>query len=366
MRNLLWGGSFPMWVLAASSVLFAVESSDLEWVKNTQFDFVGRDLDELRELERLSSQVIDGCEVCLDWPETFPHRILVQVSDEGIPQVSRSSVGSVSLKLVQGSKQELQLEWLIRAVLSRFGTWKGIENPPPLWLVNSVLMTGTVEANPQVRTLLLRRLSGQRVPSLAERIQSYDRTTDIGWDYFLYQFLESGGLEPGLFKRRLEQFWENGYDWSQLVVFFRPKYDDLNAAELELLWRTFLGEAFASVPERFLSETDSAAALMSLAKIEVLLNRQPEIITPDTWYLYRNEAVARSRLAEIHRELEVTAVSIHPYYFNACHSLNQVLLAVLESDLSQYQESVRRWNQDMLDAQQLSYETDRLLEKLGP
>lgn len=270
------------------------------------------------------------------------------------------------LNLVEGLPQSTRSEWLTRALLSQFGIWKRNETPPPLWLIHASLIAGSLHDNPQVWTLLLRRLRGQPIPSVARRIQTYDRTTDPGWDYFLYRFLESGGLEKQEFRRRLEQFWANGYDWTQLNLFFLPRYADLNAAELELLWRTFLADTFSSEPAVIMSEIESAEALVSISKIEVLRNLNPEILTPETWYLYRNDFHLLDWIYQKQSELEVIAFSIHPYYFNACHSLGLVLDSTLTGDLNGYREAVGQWNQDMLDAQQLSFETDRLLEKICP
>ena len=65
-------------------------------------------------------------------------------------------------------------------------------------------------------------------------------------------------------------------------------------------------------------------------------------------------------------ELEVLALSIHPYYFNACHSLDRLFFTMNAEDLEGYRVAARQWTQDMLDAQQLTFETDRLLGKICP
>ena len=220
--------------------------------------------------------------------------------------------------------------------------------------------------NPQANTLLLRRLRNTEIPSVSQRIQSYDRTTDIGWDYLLYRWLEAGGLDKRTFQRRLIQFWESGFDWTQLNQFFSPLYPGLNGAEMELLWRTFVSETTSSESAICLSENESIQELEALARMEVLENGQTKLLEFDSWYLYRLNPAIIELLRQKQSELEVLATRIHPYFFNACHSLNEVLLTTLESDLSGYQDAVRKWSQDLLDGQQLTYETERLLNALCP
>jgi hypothetical protein len=249
-------------------------------------------------------------------------------------------------------------------MLSRYGLWKGNDTPPPLWLVHATMFSGSLQGRPQLNTLLLRRLKDQSVPTLAQLIQTYDRTTDDGWDFLIYRFLESGGLDKAVFQERLEQFWANGYDWTQLSHFFVRRYASLNGAELGLLWKTFVGEALSSEQAICFSENDSLELINQLAKMEVLQNHKLEVLTPVTWFLYRNDPFAQERFAQKSAELEVLAISIHPYYYNACHSLSQVFTALADGELNAYRDSVLLWNQDMLDAQQLSFETDLLLKRL--
>ncbi|MCZ6674865.1 MAG: hypothetical protein O7C75_18195 [Verrucomicrobia bacterium] len=353
-----------IWSIVSQVTIAAADPDKLQWIKNRYCDFVGPDLVKLQEVERLSQIILAGCVASFDWPEEFPQPLLVKVSDQGIPQVNRSPTGNVTLNLVKNLDWDQNAEWLTRALVSRYGLWKGNATPPPLWLVHSIIVEGSLHTKPQVRNLLLRRLQGQTVPSLAQRIQTYDRTTDPGWDFLLYRFLKSGGLESSLFVQRLEQFWTHGYDWTQLSLFFLPRYTDLNGAELELLWRTFVSDSFATESSVCLSETASLEALETLAKIEVLRNQQLEILTPDTWFLYRSDVLAQKWFRRKQSDLEVLAISIHPYYFNACHSLNQLFLALDNEDLDGYREYAQKWNQDMLDAQQLSFETDRLLKRV--
>ena len=354
-------------LLPFASAAFATDGRpELEWVSNRYADFVGNDLGILQEIEQKSQTILEGCRTGLNWAEAFPKRILVQVTNKTIPQVNKGSGGSVSLDLFVHSNSEEQAEWLTRAFLSQYSLWKGIETPPPLWLVQAVHLLGALQHKPQVRILLMRRLSELSIPSLAQRIQTYDRTVDPGWDFLLYRFLESGGLEKDTFKQRLDQFWANGYDWTQLSQFFVPRYSDLNGAELELLWRTFVGETLSTDQGACFSEAASLTALEQLSKIEVLKNNQLHVLTPDTWFLYRYDSFALQLLGKNQSKLEVLAISIHPYYFNACHSLAQVFLTLENNDLDGYREAARQWSQAMLDAQQLSFETDRLLKRVRP
>ena len=123
---------------------------------------------------------------------------------------------------------------------------------------------------------------------LAQKIHSYDRTTDIGWDFFIFRFLESGGLEKETFQNRLLQFWSNGYDWTQLHQFFSPSFSDLNGAELELLWKTFIDETVSIESAVCWTELDSLNALENLAKMEDMQNNQLKLLSLDTWFLYRS------------------------------------------------------------------------------
>lgn len=323
-------------------------------------------MQEVREVEGLSRRVVAGCRATFDWPDGFPQKILVQLNSNRIPQVNKSTSGRVTLELSVGSSSSLKAEWLVRSLLTRYATWKGNDQSPPLWLVNAVLVRGSLAGNPQSKTLLLRRISKTEIPSLAQRIQSYDRTTDPGWDYLLFRWLESGGLDSQTFRRRMLQYWENGYDWTQLNQFFSFLYPDMNGAELELLWRTFASEELSSESAVCLNESDSLSALEELAKVEVTQSGQIKRLRLDTWYLYRTDPMIVELLREKQLKLEVLAMSVHPYLFNACHSLSEVLIATLESDLDDYQLAVERWNQDMLDAQQLTFETDKLLRAVCP
>lgn len=283
-----------------------------------------------------------------------------------IPQVQKGIGGGTILLLPESADYEQQVEWIARGLLTFYGMSRGIETPPPLWLIHAVEYLGAGEQKPQMRTLLIRRLKGKAIPSLSHRVRSFDRTSDAGWDFLLFRFLESGGLAASLFKQRVEQFWSNGYDWTQLGLFFTGLNSGLNGAELELLWKTYVTETLESESAVCLSEEASLAALEALARLEVLVTSTPEMLPPNTWFLYRDDPVARAAFSRKHAELEVLALSIHPYYFNACHSLDRVFRAIAGDGLDEYRDAVKQWNQDLLDAQQLSYETDRLLQKLCP
>jgi hypothetical protein len=342
------------------------EEATPEWVSTQDFDIVGTRLAELRAIEELSKKALAGCASTFDWPDRFPQKILVRLTEDPIPRIDSSATGTVRLELNAGLNASVKAEWLVRALLIRFAFREGNDRAPPLWLVNAVLVKGLLVGNPQANTLLLRRLRNTEIPSVSQRIQSYDRTTDIGWDYLLYRWLEAGGLDKRTFQRRLIQFWESGFDWTQLNQFFSPLYPGLNGAEMELLWRTFVSETTSSESAICLSENESIQELEALARMEVLENGQTKLLEFDSWYLHRLNPVIIKLLRQKQSELEVLATRIHPYFFNACHSLNEVLLTTLESDLSGYQDAVRKWSQDLLDGQQLTYETERLLNALCP
>lgn len=353
-------------VLCVENSLFAQKAESPAWVSTEYFDILGSEMQEVREIEELSRRVVAGCRASFDWPDEFPQKILVQLRPGSIPQVSKGISGRVSLMLGVGSSSSIKAEWLVRTLLTRYATWKGSDRSPPLWLVNAVLVRGLLAGNPQSKTLLLRRITETPMPSLAQRVQSYDRMADPGWDYLLFNWLKSGSLDSQTFQRRLLQYWKSGYDWTQLNQFFTSLYPDLNGAELELLWRTYASEELSSETVVCLTESDSLNALEELAKFEVTQSGKIRHLRLDTWYLYRADPVIVETLQEKQLKLEVLVISIHPYFFNACHSLSEVMIATLESELGDYQAAVERWNQDMLDAQQLTFETDKLLEALCP
>ncbi len=302
----------------------------------------------------------------LDWPKSFPRPLTLSLSGGSESLVRTGVSGIVSVELNAGLSDEDKAEWLVRGLLAHFAAWKGIRTPPPDWLIRSIRLRGAVQYKPQVRVLLLRQLQGEPLPPLSELIQGQDRTRHPAWSYLVYQFLESGGLKNKPFKQRLEQYWSNGYDWTQLGLFFEDRYPGLNGAELELLWMTFCSETLASESSVCLSERDSLKSLERIPRLEILKNRKPAVLNTDVWFLHRADPVALRAFSKMQSELEVLAVSIHPYYFNACHSLDRMFFAIESDDLEVFRTAARQFNQDMLDAQQLSFETDRLMKRLCP
>lgn len=359
-------GLFLVLLIGGSRNLNGQTQDHAQWLPGEFCDFFGRDLDQLRALQTTSEIVLAGCRAGLNWPEEFPGKLAVRLSGASMAQVREGAGGGWILQLPERTEYATQVEWLTRGLLSLYGKAKGIEAPPPLWLVHAIEYLGVRADRPQMRTLLIRRLNGRVIPALSQRVQRYDRATDPGWDYLLFRFLESGGHPPAIFKKRLEQFWANGYNWTQLNLFFTGMNAHLNGAELELLWRTFVAETLASESAVCLSESASLAALEKLTRLEVMKNSKPETLAPNTWYLYRSDPVALSAFNRMHGELEVLVHSMHPYYFNACHSLDRVLRAISAEDLKEYREAVNQWNQDLLDARQLGFETDRLLRRMCP
>lgn len=95
---------------------------------------------------------------------------------------------------------------MVRGLLAHFAAWKGIRTTPPDWLIRSIRLRGAIRYKPQVRVLLLRQLQQKPPPPLSEIIQGNDRSLHVGWNYLIYQFLESGGLEKKQFEQRLEQY----------------------------------------------------------------------------------------------------------------------------------------------------------------
>lgn len=356
-----------VWVFGMFAISgFAQERPTQDWIQNRYIDFFGSDLRHLHSLELNSREIVEGCRLSLDWPDEFPRSLTVIVEETGLSRVKKGTGGTVSIELNSKSDVEVQAEWLARGLLAHYGTWKGIASPPPEWLSQAVQIRGAIWNRPQVRVLLFRALRDRDVPSLTQCIQSLDRSLHPGWGYLLHEFLESGGLESAVFKRRLEQFWRNGYVWTQASEFFTARYPNLNAAELELLWKTFVSEALSRESGVCLSESESLATLERIAQFEIVKHGNPELLNQDVWFLHRKDPLAVQAFYRKQSELEVLAVSIHPYYFNACHSLDRVLLAIEIDDLAAYKLAAQQFSQDMLDAQQLSYETDRFLEKLCP
>ena len=351
-----------LFVLSSS----AQEGSTKEWVQNRYVDFLGSDLDQLHSLELASREILEGCRLSLGWPNAFPRSMTVFLSEGAVSQIKKGVAGAVSIEINSQLSGDQQGEWLARGLLTHYGSWKGIAVPPPSWLVQSIQIRGAIWNRPQVRVLLLRDLGNELIPSLSQGIQSLDRNNHPGWGYLIHQFLESGGLESEVFKQRLEQFWTHGYAWTQASEFFNPRYPNLNGAELELLWKTFVSEILSSESGVCLSESASLAALERIAQLEVFENGAPVLLSQDIWYLHRKDVLAAQAFSRKQSELEVLVVSIHPYYFNACHSLDRVLLAIERDDLDGYRVAAQQFAQDMLDAQQLSFETDRMLEKLCP
>lgn len=355
-------------VLIAScfSRVLAQEKSKLQWIKSPFIDFVGTDVAQLQSLELSSQELVDGCISSLDWPDSFPKPLTVILSGVTDPLVSTGVSGIVRVELNPASSEEIKAEWMVRGLLAHFAAWKGIRTTAPDWLIHSIRLRGAIRYKPQVRVLLLRQLQGNPPPPLSEIIQGNDRPWHVGWNYLIYQFLESGGLEKNQFEQRLEQYWSNGYDWTQLALFFNDRYPGLNGAELELLWKTFCSESLFTESSVCLSEAESLNSLERIARLEILKNRELAALNTDVWYLHRSDPVALREFSKKQSELEILAVSIHPYYFNACHSLDRIFLAIESNDLEGFRKAARQFSQDMLDAQQMSFETDRLMERLCP
>lgn len=202
------------------------------------------------------------------------------------------------------------------------------------------------------------------VPTLRQRIGSYDLRATPGWDYLVYKFIESGGLDQRSLRVRLLQFWNNAYDWSQLAAFFETTYPGMNPAELSLLWGTYVSEFLAAGSSGFLSEEDSLRTLERISTLEIVRSDQLEKIAADFWFLYRRDDRILSLIDARKSQLSELALRVHPYYYNACHSLNGMLEAVFRDDLKGFQQSANQFKQDVLDARQLSYETDRVIDRL--
>lgn len=133
---------------------------------------------------------------------------------------------------------------------------------------------------------------------------------------------------------------------------------------MELLWKTFCSESLYTDSSVCLSEAESLNSLERIARLEILKNRELAALNTDVWFLHRSDPVALREFSKKQSELEILAVSIHPYYFNACHSLDRIFLAIESNDLEGFRTAARQFCQDMLDAQQLSFETDKLMERL--
>ena len=353
-------------IVFSVSPALAQEKSKLQWIKSPFIDFVGTDVAQLQSLELSSQELIEGCISSLDWPDSFPKPLTVILSGVTDPVVSTGVSGIVRVEINAASSGEVQAEWMLRGLLAHFAAWKGIRTPPPDWLIRSIHLRGAIRYKPQVRVLLLRQLQEKPPPALSEIIKGNDGSWHTGWNYLIYQFLESGGLEKKQFEQRLEQYWSNGYDWTQLGLFLNDRYPGLNGAELELLWKTFCSESLSTESSVCLSEKESLKSLERIARLEILKNRELAALNTDLWFLHRSDSVALRDFSKKQSELEVLAVSIHPYYFNACHSLDQIFFAIESDDLEAFRKAARQFSQDMLDAQQLSFETDRLMERLCP
>ena len=328
------------------------------------FDLIGRDMGVLRDFESACDRAVSGCGEIFDIPESFPQRIRIVLSESALPLIGLSSAGAVILQVHPALSPEDRLQWVIRALLTRYGRWQGVEASPPLWLVRACRVEVELKGNMTYSILLKRRLSLWEVPTLRERLGSYDLHAEPGWDYLIYQFIKSGGLDQRSMKRRLLQFWKNAYDWSQLTAFFDITYPDMNPAELSLLWATFVSEFLAENGHGFLPEGDSLRALERISTLEVMRRKQLEKIGPDLWFLYRRDEQLLSLMAAKKSDLSELVLGVHPYYYNACLSLGDLLEAVFRNDLKGFRKAAQQYKQDVVDARQLGYETDGVIDQL--
>ena len=333
-------------------------------IQTSYFDLVGTDMNVLRNFESICDRAVSGCAEIFELPESFPQRIRIVVSGNAVPLIGRSTAGGVTLQANPDLTEDDRVTWVMRALLTRYGRWQGVDLPPPLWLIRACQVQSEFQQNPAFKILLQRRLSQTKVPTLRQRIGSYDLRATPGWDYLVYKFIESGGLDQRSLRVRLLQFWNNAYDWSQLAAFFETTYPGMNPAELSLLWGTYVSEFLAAGSSGFLSEEDSLRTLERISALEIVRSDQLEKIAADFWFLYRRDDRILSLIDARKSQLSELALRVHPYYYNACHSLNGMLEAVFRDDLKGFQQSANQFKQDVLDARQLSYETDRVIDRL--
>ena len=332
-------------------------------IHGNYFDLVGRDMGVLRDFEFACDQSVSGCREIFNLPESFPQRIRIVLSDNTLPLIGRSTAGAVILQVHPDLSADDRLTWVIRALLTRYGRWQGVEAPPPLWLVRACRIRIELKRNMAYEILLKRRLSQTEVPTLRQRLGSYDLHAEPGWDYLVYKFIESGGLDQRSLRMRLLQFWKNAYDWSQLTAFFYNTYPDMNPAELRLLWRTYVSEFLAEDVFAFFSEEHSLRVLERISTLEIMRWNQLEKIAPDLWFLYRRDEQLLSLMAANKSGLSELVLRVHPYYYNACLSLNDLLEAVFRNDLKGFRQAVHQYQQDVLNARQLGYETNRVIDR---
>ncbi len=255
-------------------------------------------------------------------------------------------------------------KWILEAYLARWAKWTGISKNPPSWLLAGLEMRLKVKQVPAIaKVIVLQLKEGSYVPSLSTLISNNSGISG-NWYYLLLKFLKEGGLSNELYQSRLQQYWKTGYDWTQLAVFFEKRYSKLNASELDLLWRTFVSEELNMLNDRFFNELDSLGLMRKFAEIAVSLQGEEKIILADEWFLYQNEPWVIQNLKKKQNELKVIVLRIHPFFYNACHSLNLQISAILGHDLESFRGNARQFHQDMLDAEQLMYESDLLLERV--
>lgn len=343
---------------------FGKPAGGSHFIQTSYFDLAGRDMDVLRNFESACDRAVSGCAEIFELPESFPQRIRIVVSGNAVPLIGRSAAGAVTLQAHPDLPDDDRVTWVMRALLTRYGRWQGVDLPPPLWLIRACRVQSEFQQNPAFKILLRRRLSRTEVPTLRQRIGSYDLRATPGWDYLVYKFIESGGLDRRSLRARLLQFWKNAYDWSQLAAFFETTYPGMNPAELSLLWGTYVSEFLAGDPSGFLSEEESLRTLERISTLEIKRNDQLEKIAADLWFLYRRDDRILLLIDARKSQLSELVLRVHPYYYNACHSLNGTLEAVFRDDLKGFQQSANQFKQDVLDARQLSYETDRVIDRL--
>ena len=354
----------PLFLAALPVWICGKPIGQVHLIQSGYFDLIGKDMGVLRNIETACDRSVSGCREIFDLPQSFPRKIRIVVSDNAEVQIRRSAAGAVSLILNPGLTDNDLVTWVIRALLTRYGHWNGVDAPPPLWLVRACRMQIEIGNNAAFNLLLNQRLSPLEVPSLGQCVGSYDLNSEPGWDYLVYKFIESGGLDKSTFRLRILQFWKNGYDWSQLTAFFERTFPRMNPAELSLLWGTFVSEFRADDPSGFKSENESLHALERISTIEIRRNNRLEKVHADLWFLYRKDDEILSLIELRKSDMAKLILRVHPYYYNTCHSLNGVVESVMKDDLKGFQQAANQFKQDMLDAQQLSYEADRLIDRL--
>lgn len=348
----------------------AAERSAISQRNAGSFEVSGPDVAWVNEVDSRAAQIRAGFAPLLDLPERYPTPVYIRVAaavseGEGEFRPGIEPAGLVSLAIVPGPRtSDFALRHaLARSLLVRHGAWLGgysTDLAVPAWLAEAGVAGSLVVAQPSMSESLGREAARHGPIPLASLLGGGGVEALPAWQanaWFLAQFLRAGmGREAwgALVRDSLRGGVDAGAAVSRTI--------GRGGANPEIAWAAEFFNLAARHGGPGQSPQESYRAVTRAARFVFRAGGRDTVFPWERLWFWRESEHVRREMEARARHLSTLAPTAHPFFINACASLQDACRALLTADAEAWGAAVTAYEEDLAEGVEMSFAAGNALD----